>query len=50
MKKIKLFAILFVVVNVTATICFYVCRKRVKFTNPFHWKVVDDDWEHIIDL
>ena len=50
MKKFKLFTILFVVVNVTATICFYVCKKRVNITDPFHWKIVDDDWEHIIDL
>ena len=54
MKKFKLFTILsiilLVVIEVTSTICFYVCKKRILVTDWKDWKIVDDDWEHIIDL
>ena len=52
MKQIILtiLSITFVVGNIVATICFRACRKRVDITDFKHWKVVDDDWEHIIEL
>lgn len=48
MKKI-IFAILTTGL-VVSTICFRACKKRVDITNIFKPKVVDDDWEHIIEL
>ena len=52
MKKylVTILATAFVVGNVVATICFKACGKRVNITDPKHWKVVDDDWKHIISL
>lgn len=52
MKKylVTILATAFVVGNVVATMCFKACGKRVDITDMKHWKVVDDDWNRIIDL
>ena len=37
-----------------ATICFRACKKRIDITSGFwnfkSWKVVDSEWEKLIDL
>ena len=52
MKKylITILATAFVVGNIIATICFKACGKRIDITDLKNWKVVDDDWDHIIGL
>lgn len=52
MKKylITILVTVFVVGNIIATICFKSCGKRVDITDYKNWKVVDDDWEHIIEI
>ena len=40
----------FVVSNIVATLCFRACGKRIDVTDRKNWKIVDDEWRHIIDL
>ena len=52
MKKILVTLLLttFVVGNVVSTLCFRACKKRIEITDFRHPKIVDSDWEYIIQL